>query len=480
MTELNKDFLPPKIAYILENYLERLFDTTPPAALLLDLLIKIGQIGVFKRLHVRYHETETIVNIYGLLFLRSGEGKDKPLNEIDKNFMKAYHYEFNKCQAEYIEDKTKKITKEAQDKFLGAKASRENYIEAHKPRMLVKEMSDATLEGFLALREAYSEVNFGGTFIKISEFGDYISSDNNSRREFISIVTETFDTGDNKAKVIKMQKDYKSIEGIPGNVIFHTSLAGLISGKSHYKLLEFLNRGLGRRAFIVCPSPISEIPEKTFEEREEEIKKLRSELSYIQGLFDEFTRKHKFNSLYIFSKKADEKLYEYKKVNMKNAAKINKNKEEAIIAEIKNRHWKVVKLAGLIAAFEHPTEYEVNEEDLGYAIYIADYYGEHFLSFFEKRELEPERKLYEYLKENQGVWLSKSELREQNFVWHNRFKGWLIESLEEIEVIAEDNGYELQLKDKNTNRTKYRIINRLVDFKQKAHGLRNPNRKTKK
>lgn len=440
--KLDSNFLSPKIGFILDECLIDLFDTTPPESLLLDLIVKIAQVAALKRARVEYYETNTLINVYALIFLESGEGKDKALDWIDDTIMGAYHTEFKLTYMDYLEKSHKNLRDEAEKKFQKSSSQRESYIESHRPRTLVSEMSDATLEGFMAMRESYSQVLFGGTFVKISEFGDYITSENNARKEFMSAITEVYNNGNSKAKVIKGERDYNSVSGVPNTILFHTSPSGLLSGRPHEKLLDFLNRGMGRRAFICMPSPLTKT-NTNFDERMEQIKVVKENALEAKNIFNEFVAKEKYNCTYVFDTESNHRLFDYKTFNFERAIGIGDLAEPAVLAELKNRHWKVVKLAGLIASFEHPEVYEVFIDDLNTAIYISELYGLHFNIFFERHEITPTDKLYSYLKKNLNKWVPKMNIRKQTFVNQNAFGKWFKESIQDVTETAYFNGLRL-------------------------------------
>lgn len=436
LIKLDFDKLPEKIGGILQNYLSIKFNKTPEEALLLNLLIKISQICSYKRAKVAYKEATTIINMYGLLFMKSGSGKDAPLREIDRIFMGEYYKDFNINLTNYIKFTKEKISNEAEEKFQKSVASKENFMEEQAPRQIVTEFSDATPEGLIAQRESLASVEWGGTFLRIAEYADYISSENNARREMTSIIIDIFDHGDSKPKIIKSAKNYKAIYGIPSTVMLHTSPNGLLEGKGRRDLMQFLNRGLGRRAFIISPNTENMRNRSRGEVRDAELEEIESLIPSFILIFNECVNKNKFNQIFTFTKEANQKIEDYTENNFDKGLKISKLAEEALVAELQNRHWKTVKLAGIIAAFEHPGEYEVTLQDLDFAIYIADLFGEHFASFFEIKELTNENKLFIFFKENMNKPITTMDIRLRNFVYKDNFKNWFDNAISDITEMA--------------------------------------------
>lgn len=448
----------PRIRFCLEKVLFPMFDGVPEESIVLNLITKISQVNLYKRTRVRYYETDTLVNVYALNFMPSGEGKDVVLNWIDRNLMVKYREEFQKSHSEYREDRIDLIDHEAQAKFPKSQANKESYKEQHRPRILAMEASDGTLEGFLALREAYSDTAFGGTFIKISEFGDYITSENNARKEFMSAITEVYDNGNTKAKIIKSEKDYRDVEGVPCSINFHTSLAGLLEGEGRRKLLDFLNRGLGRRAFTCVPEKVTQLKITDYKQRSALINEVSIQQKTAVEFFGNMVAKNQFNACYSFTSEANEMLFNYRVALFEEAKKSEAYSQEALTAEIKNRYWKVVKLSGVIASFERPGSFEVTVEDLIMAIEIASVFGLHFRKFFDLREMTGEEKFYNYLKSNVNNWVTRTEIRRLAFGGRKDLSQFLKGALESAYEKAEEDGYKLLAERAGKSGYKYMLV----------------------
>jgi len=475
--ELDTNFLSPNLGGVLDDYLVLKCRGTPKESLILALIVKISQSLMLNRVSVTFSETTTPINIYALNFMGSGEGKDKPLKILDSEIMDTYKNMFNEKMRDYIVKEEKKVLEKADDKYKSGRAEKEKFIEQQKPRQLVSELSDATLEGFLAMRQAFATAGFGGTFVKISEFGDYITSQNNSRLEFISAITEIYDFGDSKPKIIKGEREYSEVNGVPSTILFHTSLSGLLEGNANKQLLTFLNRGLGRRCFISCPDPLPASFEGTrellFQEYKDTITSANNMITDVKQMFSNAIGYTKINNNFRFTEEADLILFDYKLYNHYRASQRDYYEEDALRAELKNRHWKCLKLAGLIAAFEHPKKNEVTTDDLQVAIYITELFGFHLASFFGKQEIEGYQKLYGFLKYNLNKWVSKTDIRSQRFVGKNNFTRWLEENIQFSEELASKDGYTLEKEDNGSRGEKYRLVpGQAKQFKELSEATR--------
>lgn len=443
----------------LHEYLQNLNPYTPQELLLMAVLVKLSQVAGINRVQVRSDivdtpDKTTPANLYGITFLESGAGKDKPLRDMDANVLDDVIEDFKARSLLYKEEHNEKIHRMADEKY-GAKNSAEKtkYIQGNEARFLPQEISDATLEGFTAVREAYSTAGFGGTFVKISEFGDYITVDNKVRVQFLSIVSEIFDHGSSNAKIIKGEKTGEAVIGVPSTAIFHTSLAGLLEGKNHDLLFDFMNRSLARRSFI-CYPVISDMPSLGVSElvkvQNEKRKKAQSMVSEIKKyVWDMYihTRKpddvvYHDENIFTLTPDANTLIQEYQIENLLLSRKIPEDSSQAgIKSDMANRYWKVLKLSGIIAASEHPEKKTVEVEDLEYAIQICALYSTHIERFYKASPTAEYEKLYHHFAKTAGVWSTTMELRDQGFVNKNTFKKWFDDNIAVVAEMLESAGY---------------------------------------
>ena len=466
----------------LHSYLCKLNPYTQQEALLLAAIVKIAHIGGINRIQVSADtidnpEKVTPANVYGVTFLDSGSGKDKPLRDIDKNITSSIRDDFYKRALNYKQTRGEMIEKEAESKY-GTKnnAERSKFIANNSARFLPYEMSDATLEGFIATREAYQDARFGATFVKISEFGDYITSNNDHRAEFLSMVSEVFDYGDSNPKILKSEKESVPVYDVPSSAIFHTAPSGLLEGKNREKLFTFLNRGLARRSFVCYPYPLDKdtTDSKTVrqqsnfakQEARQEVGQLRE---YFQTFYDR-TKKISDGTLsdvvsgeiptnvFTLTTEANELLELYQMENQKEAREIPDDSDEVgLKSEKANRHWKVLKLSGLLAAFEHPTQKTVEKNDVQEAIGICSIYSSHVQRFYKARPTDDAEKLYNFFLQRLGQWVTTMNIRDMSFVHANKFKQWFDSNIEYVAEKFESEGFVLEHQKKGRSGNKYRV-----------------------
>lgn len=466
----------------LHRYLCKLNPYTQQEALLLAAIVKIAHIGGINRIQVSADtidnpEKTTPANVYGITFLDSGSGKDKPLRDIDKNITSSIKDDFYKRALDYKKTRADIIEKEAEIKY-GTKvnAERSKFIASNSARFLPFEMSDATLEGFIATREAYQDARFGSTFVKISEFGDYITSNNDHRAEFLSMVSEVFDYGDSNPKILKSEKESVPVYDVPSSAIFHTAPSGLLEGKNREKLFTFLNRGIARRSFICYPYPLDKdvtdskiIREKSNLAKQEARREVEELKEYFKNFYEN-TKKQKDGALsdiisglepvniFTLTSEANEILELYQIDNQREAREIPDDSDEVgLKSEKANRHWKVLKLSGLLASFEHPLQKTVEKEDVQEAISICSIYSSHVQRFYKARPTDDAEKLYNFFLQRLGQWVTTMDIRSMSFVHKNNFKQWFDNNIDYVAEKFESEGFTLEHQKKGRSGNKYRV-----------------------
>ena len=465
-TTIDPNRLPPRIKLLFTEILKPMNSDVPDESLVLDLLVKIAQLLSINRATVRSMIGETLINIYALIFMPSGAGKDKPLSLIDKHFMVVFEDHFELKAKAYKERRMRELEEEATDKYSNrAKAMKQKYIEMNLPRQLIPELSNATSEGMQALRETLDGAGFGGTFLKISEFGDYISSDNNARGEFLSLITEIFDNGTNAPKVIKGERTAKKVTGVPSNAIMHSSLAYLTSGPNYRKLMTLVDRGLARRSFLCFPGIEKfnvERPDsfdeafRTFKDQSGEV---TNNASKYREFWEEAYEATRSSMVWALTDEADKVLYAYYLYLQEAIKAISVTEDEGYRAELKGRYWKTLKLSGLIAIFEHPDQIEVSVDDIKTAIYLAEVYGNHCKEFYQIETTVDSEKIRDFFLRNLNKWKTTMEISKQKFAPSvNYFTKWFAENINDTENLLFDAGYKLEVRKFSKNGFQYRTV----------------------
>lgn len=465
-TDLDVKMLPLNLRTIFRDCIKPMNENVPDESLLLDLLVKISQLISLNRTHVVSQIGTTLINMYAVIFMPSGSGKDKPLKLIDKHFMKTFEENFHRKREAYQERRLKELQDEAEEKFGGkAATAKKVYIENSLPRVLVPEISNGTMEGLADLRQVLYDAKFGGTFLKISEFSDFITSNNNARSEFLTFIVELFDDGSSLAKIIKSDKQALPVKGVPSNIIMHSSIAKLVESEGYSKLMTLIDRGLARRSFLCYPSLDKFYYQQKDDSLESMFKKFISsneateqKIKDYQSMWEEAYEGTKDGKTYVLTREADFVLFAYKKYLEEVSNKISTTKEEGFRAEVLGRFWKTLKLAGLIAVWEHPGDLKVTEHDVLAAVYLAELYGQHYKRFYQIETVTDSERVADYMIDRVGEWITRGDIKKQRFVAKNNFAKWFEDTMPEVETILIMHEYRLEAEPFAKNGTRYRAV----------------------
>lgn len=472
-TSINFELLPDYVSKLLQDFLMPLIPDTPVIALIQMINVKFSQIVSHYRCSftITSNGIPKLINYYGLTFMDSGMGKDKPLMFLEDYITNSYQEHFQHESSSWFKLKTDEVISESET--LKSKAAKDKYLEANLPRTLNIEMSDATAEGFAKVRATFQEAGFGGTFVKIDEFGDYITSDNNTRQEFLSALKTAYD-GNLGLKEIKTEKTTSVTKNIPSNAIFYTSKAGLFTGKNNDKLMRFLNRGMARRCFVCCPDDSDltgyhtyknseyNTMDEIFVEKDLEINAIENSKQFSE-IVSKILNNTYNDAVYALNDNAYIAYKYYVKLCKGRAQKFKKEFESGLISELLGRHWKMLKLAGIIAVVSHPELKEITAKDILYAVYQTELFGLHFQRFYGANDETDDHKLFKFFLKNRNNWVSKSEIRCEKFVNENYFKHWFSENLQLVMERAEAENLTIIEKKFTRNTIKYKMIENTIE-----------------
>ena len=470
--------LPKKTKELFE-VIKNKHKTIPESSILLTILLKISEVCCYNRVKIKHnlHGFSIYPNLYAITFMPSGSGKDKInkiVNDIFSEFDNVVRSDFKNVLTE--------TTKKANSK----KEEKENQV------VLVSKLGDGTAEGLVNMASQFSYVGFGCINVRLSEFVDYITANNQTRKEFLSQITEAYDFGTFTTKAIK-SSEIKTAKNIPLVFGVHSSLFGLLDKKeSRFDFLSFLNRGIARRSLLCYPTKDEYKEEqiddfqKAFEKEKSQIKNGNEILSkhkkHIQKMILELTYKATYvekedNNEYFFdnkkivdgvvfdlSKEAEFEYFKYQKQCERRAFEIKESKKEGLKAEISSRYWKALRVAGIIACYEHPEVKLIEPSDYLYAIEIVEFFGKYFNEFFKDIDEVDTEKLYKYFVDNLEKDIYKTDLRKldlKNFDFN--FDNYI----EEVGAIAERNNMKLTSKN-HMQKNKVFILKQLKEESDKV------------
>jgi hypothetical protein len=424
---------------------------------------KLAQMVSFKRIRLKQttNAKPKIINYYGLAFVPSGMGKDHTVDVIDDYLFTNFKSYFLQMEENLLSNQKKEIEKEARLKFPTSEKRQSDYIEKaiKMVRSLPFEIKDGTPEGLNAGCLSYQKAGFGSVFVKIPELARYVKNPTQQQEHFLNVLMELYE-GSASAKITKMETEMQSVSEIPCNCLFYSDSTELLSGSAQQFLSGIFDTALARRANITYqPLQAISIINDPFEEEEMMDNAYRYGKEILKDkIFNIFTGLSQ-NAEFELTKEARLILHEYKQYNTDRYNGMLKTADDKLLKEINGRTWKTLKLAGLISAIEHPKTLLIEAQDVLYSIYQSELFAIDMQRFFKAKPKSDDDKLFAFLLENKNNWITKNEIRNQNFVSKNNFKRWFDEVLEYINQMAEDRGYMLKEESYyNNSGTRYKLV----------------------
>lgn len=478
---LNLSKLPIFLKETLEKFLIPLNRETTKSALTLILLSKLSQMLWHYRLKVSIDNNEVPCNLYSLIILWSWEWKDRTISQIEENLLKYYSKTFDEDNKKQYEEVLEEVKKEAEDKHWWKKSVMNEYIKRNEPRELIKEIARWTLEWIMSQRDQLQKLDIWSTFVHIKEYWSFLKtlSKDDTKREFIEIIIELFDLWNYWWKSIKWEKKTWWTKWIPNNFIAHTSFNSIINPQCYEMQLEYNRLWFARRSLFCLPNKDEIVDKIQFNSLDEKIKyiinteknvyKEAEDLSkYFLKAFQAIkpttwfwvvTKNMCFNSVY---KLTDESFYTYQVY--KELCFIRSNElvwrfknDEWFKWEIKNRYWKAIKLAWIIACINHPDIKTVEKQDVLQAVYLIEYFWQHFIKLYHLDLSDDISKLYDLLKEKE---FSKFEIRSTWIIQWRNFKSIFESMISEIEELCTYKWDILIKKTHKNNLQTYQIVSK--------------------
>jgi hypothetical protein len=420
----------------------------PPAeTLLIDLNVKLAQAYSLRRLSV----DGVICNYYGMVFMPSGSGKDYPLTFLDKHLMGVFETEFKSMAAKYYSETEAEVQAEATRKYKEGTAEHRSYIVNNRPRFLIPQIGDATYEGFYDYRLSLQHAGFGGAFIKISEFGDYLNSSGSvsNRGLLLTEIVEAYEDGNSDPKMIKMEKKQTPIRGVPVSALFHTSLSNA-DDREKLRLMKYLSRGGARRFFVAYFNSIPKIdPGKYYEMRKKTQEAIKG-WAVVRDRLERVLERGKF----------DRQLAPGARDLLDGYAAFNYAREgnRSVLGSL---HRKALKLSGIISITENPGSDIVNEADVMFAILQCEIAQLSYGRFEVSQNADEVEQLIEFLKEEPKTTM---QVRSQNYIHQSKFSGWFEDVIEGLDGKLYPSGFKLVVGNKDNAKTYY--IEKLEWLKQ--------------
>ncbi|MFH1997228.1 MAG: DUF3987 domain-containing protein [Patescibacteria group bacterium] len=445
--------LPAYAKNILDNYLIPLNPGAQLEMLLLALNVYCSRILCHNRVKIHgFYPKPIYPNIYGITFAISGSGKDRVLSYLDDCYADVWQkhneqfIELRKGLISKLEQRAQQLSDEMKTGNTGgwSKKKMEDYVERYSPREIQEEMSSATPEGVVALREALGAIEVGSLHFSNSEFIDYIMNTTSTGEDILAILKDCYEHGDSGSKITKGNKLVNIVKDVPQTMLVFSSISGLIEdGKTSKQLDDFFCRGMARRSLVCFPKSKKHNTDITFEEYNNKKKIAEAIKCKITELFNEVHRKTADNMLeggakiIISDETLKRYIFEYEKHTEQMSDKVPVEEAEPFKSVTEALPRKVIRLAGIITMMRGQTlvdgGYPMSIEDFEMAREQVEFYFEQFSAFYKRVAIsDVEKVMAFFLKEQNKIEITKTTLRKQRFtkVRPEQFSRWLDNLLE--------------------------------------------------
>ena len=422
-------------------------------------LLQANLTYIFSIKDIKFKSIQNVVSAkplayYCLNFVPSGGAKNKLEDEIKSNIVVPvvddYIKQYNNKRLEELECKQIMELQGIDDKVEARRKRQEQ--EAEKERVknnpLKITFGNATQASIYNTLKIIKDMGYGSSMIYNPEFAlyyeDAIINKDKTKKEFLDMLYNLYDGEYQSTNTVSTARE--DIENLPAICIFLSDFRLYSENEKLATTFKgYLARGMARRSFIYFRNDINYYSaDFKFPTEEEKLKSadiLKGYSKKIKDIFDRLELHTTFN----FNSEANKRINEYKiEVNKKIAEfykYTNKLSLENEILKLNLEHstWKIIKLAVL---------YHILDTE-GYSNLITVDSFNKAVEFFNKthycldlllrdRSISDYDRLYNYLIANRNKWVSKMDLRNQNFVNSREFKTWFDDAMIAISEQAEN------------------------------------------
>lgn len=440
---VNLQKIPALHREILTNFLIPLNPDSSITCSLNILNSKFAQMATYRKIRFKESQfsSEKIISYYGINFVPSGGGKDKIVNELDKCVFVKFKNYFNERAQDILRDNETEIDRVALLKYSEPKKAKE-YADKQKEKLrnLRYEIKDGTPEGLYSDCLNIQSSPNGSLFVRIPELGLYFKNPSPAQQQFINMIIELYE-GEVSIKSTKQENKSKEIENVHCNCLFYSDITLLLKGSGKSYSDDTFEAGLIRRAFVshqpAKALTINYDPDIEAETNDRAYKYAFDNLQ--EKIFKTFMAIPQ-NAVYQLSKETRKILHEYKCYNKERYNSSFDSTDSIALKELQGRFWKCLKLAGIIAAWEHPQERVIKKQDILYAVYMTELFAMDLQQFFKAKPKTDIDELFFFLAENKDKWVTKGEIKAKGITAQNKFSNWFDENLAFVQEIAEKKG----------------------------------------
>lgn len=390
----------PKTPIIIEkitNFLLTLQPSLYPKAALLLTIVKFMQALSYKRLRFNTCFGTRITNIFALVFLPSGGGKDLACKNLENFILNTVFEEFSeKSKAEYKKDYDK-----LQQMYMGKKIPKS---ELNKIFPIALESQNATPEGLKKIADFLNTKDFGGIFLFVSELA-YIFSGSKGV-ELLYYLLGCYD-GKIAGKSIKADNQGEAVKNISISFLGFSDPERFFNN-TNVNFNALLATGLARRTFLIFQPTL---PKNQFFKAERNlIKHAQDKAKRLSKEVKDIIDKLPYEGIFNVTNTAYDNIFvQYKQDCLQKSEKMENSHLQK---EIKDRPLKALNIASLYAVLNHPTENIVTETDLKQAIETVEYLSTDLEKFinYTPQKYDTYQQFFEFLKRNKNKAFAKTEL----------------------------------------------------------------------
>lgn len=338
-------------------------------------------------------------SLYALNFAPSGAGKDISVGDVADICKKPFEEMAQKKNNDYRRRK---------EEFISFQTGKDKLITTEK--QLKKELwwhntfSGGTIQGMYAERAKMSLCSFGSLHFESSEFLDSLKNKNSDNIPIFSYMKEAYAQGNTRTDSI-MGEVRDNIDDLAMTMYLHGSSMGLTDDKNFLSgFLNIFGTGIARRSFLLFSK--------------EKNNKEYSPKETVDMLYKAETNKSKAESIMynmhraVFEKKIIINGYNdifdhvlaYKNECKKRWSQVD---NEILSPEIKDRHWKALRLSACVAMIEHPESLKITKEDFEYAKFLTEKWGRQFENFINGQTGQKHFELYDLILNNPRIGRTK-------------------------------------------------------------------------
>jgi len=464
---LEYDKLNPFLRRILLEYSSKQFYDVVEDSLVMDIVTMLSILACSKRVEIEspLGYPRTFPNFYLIRLMPSSYGKDSPFDIMMEDLFSEIREELETEYLVFVNSVREKpyllLPKLKESLFNICQSSdpeklketyeslkRDDYLrKIPEPHSFLFEMSNATLQGFASYLEWLELFGKGCAFLKMSEFGSYITGDDENKKDFLTGLNNAWENKPVETKKLKGER-YSLVNRVrvPTIVMGNSSSFWIKEEKERAKLYTFLNMGYGRRFFVFQPKDVvsKQKSEMTLEE-EIEIMENSIRLDGVKEVLKEelLTLWGVNNRLLLWDRDAMRLFYYYKVFNGTKADEyvVKGEDEHPIASELKGRAEVCIKIAGIFAVASGSNR--ITREHVGQAIYFVERYKNQTLSFLEEQfQVETiTQKLFNFIRQEPR---NRQQIKERNIIPQGSFYYAFDKEIQELRDYCNSNGYILK------------------------------------